>query len=59
MLQLLPITPIITSFTLKPIYPLALELEADRMSNLLLRQQDFDPEIKVVMEERRLRTLDL
>lgn len=37
---------------------MALELEADRMSNLLLRQQDFDPEIKVVMEERRLRTDD-
>jgi len=43
----------------KTYLPLALELEADRMSNLLLRQQDFDPEIKVVMEERRLRTLDL
>ena len=38
--------------------PMALELEADRMSNLLLRQQDFEPEIKVVMEERRLRTDD-
>jgi zinc protease len=42
----------------KTYFPLALELEADRMSNLLLRQQDFDPEIKVVMEERRLRTDD-
>lgn len=42
----------------KTYLPLALELEADRMSNLLLRQQDFDPEIKVVMEERRLRTDD-
>ena len=42
----------------KTYLPMALELEADRMSNLLLRQQDFDPEIKVVMEERRLRTDD-
>ena len=42
----------------KTYFPMALELEADRMSNLLLRQQDFDPEIKVVMEERRLRTDD-
>lgn len=39
-------------------FPLALELEADRMRNLLLRQQDFEPEVKVVMEERRLRTDD-
>ncbi|GAA5005547.1 pitrilysin family protein [Acinetobacter puyangensis] len=37
---------------------LALELEADRMSNLYLRQQDFATEIKVVMEERRQRTDD-
>ena len=42
----------------KAYFPLALELEADRMSNLLLRQQDFEPEIKVVMEERRQRTDD-
>ena len=42
----------------KNFLPLALELEADRMSNLLLRQQDFDTEIKVVMEERRQRTDD-
>lgn len=42
----------------KTYFPLALELEADRMRNLLLRQQDFEPEIKVVMEERRLRTDD-
>ena len=42
----------------KTYLPMALELEADRMSNLLLRQQDFDPEIKVAMEERRLRTDD-
>lgn len=42
----------------KTYFPLALELEADRMRNLLLRQQDFEPEVKVVMEERRLRTDD-
>jgi zinc protease len=42
----------------KDYFPMALELEADRMSNLLLRQQDFKPEIKVVMEERRQRTED-
>lgn len=42
----------------KTYFPLALELEADRMRNLLLRQQDFEPEVKVIMEERRLRTDD-
>ena len=42
----------------KQYFPLALELEADRMHNLMLRQQDFEPEIKVVMEERRQRTDD-
>ncbi|WP_395522098.1 M16 family metallopeptidase [Acinetobacter variabilis] len=42
----------------KAYFPMALELESDRMNNLLLRQQDFDPEIKVVMEERRQRTDD-
>lgn len=42
----------------KKYFPMALELEADRMHNLVLRQQDFDPEIKVVMEERRQRTDD-
>ncbi|OTG88418.1 peptidase M16 [Acinetobacter sp. ANC 4558] len=42
----------------KTYLPLALELEADRMSNLLLRQADFDTEINVVMEERRQRTDD-
>jgi zinc protease len=35
-----------------------LELEADRMHNLLLRQEDFVPERSVVMEERRMRTED-
>src|SRR3990172_6854204 len=38
--------------------PLVMELEADRMAGLLLRPEDFTPEIKVVMEERRLRTED-
>ena len=42
----------------KQYFPMALELEADRMQNLVLRQQDFDPEIKVVMAERRQRTDD-
>ena len=42
----------------KKYLPLALELEADRMQNLQLRQQDFDPEIKVVMSERLQRTED-
>ena len=42
----------------KAYFPLALELEADRMSNLRLRQQDFEPEVRVVMEERRQRTDD-
>ncbi len=36
----------------------AIELEADRMHNLLLRVQDFETERMVVMEERRLRTDD-
>ncbi|MGK9156086.1 insulinase family protein [Acinetobacter radioresistens] len=42
----------------KSYLPLALELEADRMTNLVLKQEDFELEIKVVMEERRLRTDD-
>ncbi len=33
-------------------------LEADRMVNLRLSKEEFDKEIKVVMEERRLRTED-
>lgn len=37
---------------------LALRLEADRMRNLLLPKEEFDKEIRVVMEERRLRTED-
>ncbi len=38
--------------------PLAFKLEADRMVNLLLVQEEFAKEIKVVMEERRWRTDD-
>lgn len=37
---------------------IAFELEADRMTNLLLEEKEFKKEIKVVMEERRLRTED-
>jgi len=37
---------------------LALRLEADRMANLTLAPDEFAKEIKVVMEERRLRTDD-
>jgi len=37
---------------------LALELEADRMRNLLIDQKEAEAEKKVVMEERRLRTED-
>ncbi len=37
---------------------LALKLEADRMHNLVLLPKEFAQEIKVVMEERRLRTDD-
>ncbi len=36
----------------------ALDLESDRMQNLILREKDFHTERKVVMEERRLRTED-
>ena len=35
--------------------PLALRLEADRMSNLILDKGEFEREIRVVMEERRWR----
>jgi zinc protease len=38
--------------------PLAIELESDRMHNLVLTEEEFAKEIKVVMEERRLRTDD-
>ena len=36
----------------------AIDLESDRMQNLLLREEDFRTERMVVMEERRLRTDD-
>jgi zinc protease len=38
--------------------PVSFRLEADRMRNLLLTPAEFDKEIKVVREERRLRTED-
>jgi len=38
--------------------PKMMELEADRMANLRLTAEDFASELKVVMEERRLRTDD-
>ncbi len=38
--------------------PVSFELEADRMQNLKLDPAEFAKEIKVVMEERRLRTED-
>ncbi len=34
------------------------EMEADRMRNLLLPEEEFAKEVKVVMEERRMRTDD-
>lgn len=36
--------------------PIIFELEADRMQHLLLDQDEFTHEIKVIQEERRLRT---
>ena len=38
--------------------PLVMQLEADRMANLILREGDFKQEIRVVMEERRWRYED-
>jgi len=38
--------------------PLALELEADRMVNLVFAEEEFNREKQVVMEERRMRTDD-
>lgn len=38
--------------------PVSFELEADRMQNLTLAEEELRKEIKVVMEERRLRTED-
>ena len=38
--------------------PISFELEADRMRNLTLPAEEFEKEVQVVMEERRLRTED-
>lgn len=38
--------------------PLSIKMEADRMNNLVLTEEEFSKEIKVVMEERRWRTED-
>lgn len=38
--------------------PITLQLEADRMRNLLLNEKDFVKEMEVIKEERRLRTDD-
>ncbi len=38
--------------------PLAMKMEADRMQNLVISEEEFNKEIKVVMEERRWRTDD-
>lgn len=38
--------------------PLVLEMEADRMTNLVLNDDEFEKELRVVMEERRWRTDD-
>ncbi len=37
---------------------MAIRLEADRMSNLIITEEDFETEVKVVMEERRQRVDD-
>ncbi len=37
---------------------ISLDLESDRMQNLLIDPTEFEPEQKVVMEERRMRTDD-
>lgn len=42
----------------KSALPLSFRLEADRMANLVLSQEEFAKELKVVMEERRWRTDD-
>ena len=38
--------------------PVSFELEADRMRHLLIPDEEFQKEVKVVMEERRMRTED-
>ena len=42
----------------KQYLPKMMELEADRMANLIIKKEEFEREMKVVMEERRLRTDD-
>jgi len=42
----------------KSALPLSFRLEADRMANLVLSPEEFAKELRVVMEERRLRTDD-
>ena len=42
----------------KAALPRMMALEADRMANLSFKPEDFAAEIKVVMEERRMRTED-
>jgi zinc protease len=42
----------------KAALPKMMDLEADRMANLRLTQEEFASELKVVMEERRMRTED-
>ena len=38
--------------------PVSMEMEADRMHNLVMQEEEFAKEVKVVMEERRTRTDD-
>jgi len=38
--------------------PISMRMEADRMQNLVITEEEFKKEIKVVMEERRWRTDD-
>lgn len=38
--------------------PVSMELEADRMRGLIFDQKEFDKELQVVIEERRMRTDD-
>ncbi len=39
--------------------PISFELEADRMRNLHLLKEEYDKELQVVLEERRMRTDDV
>ncbi|CAG9175173.1 pitrilysin family protein [Cupriavidus respiraculi] len=42
----------------KQYLPRMMELEADRMANLIIRKDEFEREMRVVKEERRMRTDD-